>query len=280
MSELDVIIIGGGAAGLSAALVLARARRTVLVIDSEAPRNAPASHMHGYLSQDGLPPAELLAAGRREVNGYGGRVVNGTVTDVTTCEPGGFHVLLADGSRVTGRRLLLATGLRDELPDIPGIADLWARDVLHCPYCHGYEVRDRRLGVLGWTPGAVRYAQTIRQWSDDVVYVTAGGSLTMADRGQLAARRIDVIDDFVTEVQIDDDRLIGIRTAGGHTVSVRCPVRPAPVSTQQRPHPSTRCPRRRGWLGHQRTHGPHQCSWSLGGREPRQPARSGDHRCR
>lgn len=218
MNEFDVVVIGGGAAGLSAALVLARARRTVLVIDSGAPRNAPASHMHGFLSRDGLPPADLLAAGRREVTGYGGRVVAGTVADVTACGSAGFHLLLADGSRVCARRLLVATGLRDELPDIPGLADRWGRDVLHCPYCHGYEVRDQRLAVLGWIPGAVRYAQIVRQWSGDVAYLTAGEPLTAADRGQLVARNIEVVDDSVSRLLVDDDRLTGLHTDGGRTV--------------------------------------------------------------
>ena len=108
MNEFDVVVIGGAAAGLSAALVLSRARRTVLVVDSGAPRNAPARHMHGFLSRDGLPPADLLAAGRQEVTGYGGRVLAGTVTDVTAGGSAGFHLLLADGSRVSARRLLLA----------------------------------------------------------------------------------------------------------------------------------------------------------------------------
>jgi thioredoxin reductase len=218
MDEFDVVVIGGGAAGLSATLVLSRARRTVLVIDSGAPRNAPASHMHGFLSRDGLPPADLLAAGRQEVTGYGGRVVAGTVTDVTACGSDGFHLLLADGSRVSARRLLLATGLRDELPDIPGLADRWGRDVLHCPYCHGYEVRDRRLAVLGWIPGAVRYAQIVRQWSGHVVYVTAGQPLTAADREQLVARNIEVVDDSVSRLLVDGDRLTGLHTDGGRTV--------------------------------------------------------------
>ena len=219
MDEFDVVVIGGAAAGLSAALVLSRARRTVLVVDSGAPRNAPARHMHGFLSRDGLPPVDLLAAGRQEVTGYGGRVVAGTVTDVTACGSDGFHLLLADGSRVSARRLLLATGLEDELPDIPGLADRWGRDVLHCPYCHGYEVRDRRLAVLGWIPGAVRYAQIVRQWSRDVVYLTAGEPITAADRGQLVARNIGVVDDAVSRVLVDGDRLTGLRTGGGRTVS-------------------------------------------------------------
>ena len=146
MNTYDVVVIGGGAAGLSAALVLSRARRTVLVVDAGAPRNGPAAHMHGYLSRDGLPPGELLATGRNEVKSYGGDIIAGVATDLASDGHGGFAVILADGQRFSARRLLVTTGLRDELPGIPGLAERWARDVLHCPYCHGHEVRDRRLG--------------------------------------------------------------------------------------------------------------------------------------
>ena len=145
MNRYDVIVIGGGAAGLSAALVLSRARRKVLVVDAGSPRNAPATHMHGYLSRDGMPPAELLAAGRDEVRGYGGEIADGAVTDVVH-DGQGFTGLLASGQRISARRVLVTTGLRDELPDVPGLRDRWARNVLHCPYCHGHEASDRRLG--------------------------------------------------------------------------------------------------------------------------------------
>jgi thioredoxin reductase len=218
MTQIDVAVIGGGAAGLSAALVLARARRQVVVVDAGLPRNAPAAHMHGYLSRDGLPPGELLAAGRAEVISYGGTIVAGTVTDLTPDDDGGFVVMLADGRRYAARRLLVTTGLRDELPDIPGLRDRWARDVLHCPYCHGHEVRDRRLGVIGETPGAVRYAQIVRQWTHDLTYFTSPGTLTAAERTELAARDIGVVEGAIEQLIVDDDRLRGVQLDDGCVV--------------------------------------------------------------
>jgi thioredoxin reductase len=212
MSQYDVAIIGGGAAGLSAALVLSRARRRVLVIDAGAPRNAPATHMHGYLSRDGMPPAELLAAGRHEVRSYGGNIIDGTVTDLVPDGTSGFWALLDGGQRTAARRLLVTTGLRDKLPDIPGLRDRWARDVLHCPYCHGHAVRDRPLGVLGGTPGAVRYAQIVRGWTHDLVYFTPPDILTVTERTQLLARAIGVVEGTIERLVIDDaDELRGVQ---------------------------------------------------------------------
>jgi thioredoxin reductase len=216
MNRYDVVVIGGGAAGLSAALVLSRARRKVLVVDAGQPRNAPAAHMHGYLSRDGLAPAELLATGRAEVEGYGGVSLAGTVTDVVPDGRTGFWVLLGDRQRISTRRLLVTTGLRDELPDVPGLAERWARDVLHCPYCHGHEVRDRRLGVIGGTPGSVRYAQIVRQWTHDLVYFTAPGTLTPAERTALLARAIGVVEGTIDQLVIDEeDQLRGVQMDDG-----------------------------------------------------------------
>ena len=219
MTRYDVVVIGGGAAGLSAALVLSRARRRVLVVDAGAPRNAPASHMHGFLSRDGLPPGELLAHGRNEVKSYGGEIITGTATTLVPDGPAGFWVLLADGQRISTRRLLVTTGLRDELPDIPGLRERWARDVLHCPYCHGHEVRDRPLGVIGGSPGAVRYAQIVRQWTHDLVYFTPPDILTTSERAQLVARAIGVVEGVIEQLVIDeDDRLRGVQLADGCVV--------------------------------------------------------------
>ena len=220
MNQHDVIVIGGGAAGLSAALVLSRARRTVLVVDAGSPRNAPAAHMHGYLSRDGMPPADLLANGRQEVISYGGETADSIVTDVVF-DGSGFTALLSSGQRISARRVLVTTGLRDELPDIPGLRDRWARDVLHCPYCHGHEVRDSRLGVVGCLPGAVRYAQIVRQWTHDLTYFTSTDTLTAVDRAQLLARNIGVVEGTINQLVIDDeDELRGVQMRDGCVIPV------------------------------------------------------------
>jgi thioredoxin reductase len=145
MKDYDVVVVGGGAAGLSAALVLLRARRTVVLVDAGAPPQR-AGHPHArFLSRDGMPPRDLLTVGRAKVASYGGRLIDDAVVSI---EPG-FQVRLANAAHLRARRILVATGLRDELPDIPGVRERWGRDLLHCPSCHGYEVRDQPLGVLG-----------------------------------------------------------------------------------------------------------------------------------
>lgn len=219
MNDYDVVVVGGGAAGLSAALVLARARRKVLVVDSGMPRNAPAAHMHGFLSRDGMPPGDLLTAGRDEVIGYGGHIVAGSVTDVAPSAALGFSVSLSDGRRVSARRLLVATGLRDEIPDIPGLRDRWGRDVLHCPYCHGYEVRDLPLGVVGGSPEAARYAQIVRQWTDDLVVFVGDARLTAEQHAELTARGIDVVTGPIHRVVVEGDRLRGAEMDDGRVIA-------------------------------------------------------------
>jgi thioredoxin reductase len=218
MNQYDVVVIGGGAAGLSAAMVLSRAQRKVLVVDAGEPRNAPATHMHGFLSRDGMPPRELLAVGRREVKAYGGEFIDGRVETVSR-DGDRFTIVLSGGVRVAARRLLVATGLRDELPDVGGLPERWARDVLHCPYCHGYEVRGQRFGVLGWSPEGARYAQIVRQWSADVVLFSPPGALSDDEREQLSARGIELVEGQVERVVVEDDQLQGVALADGRSVA-------------------------------------------------------------
>lgn len=217
MNEFDVVIIGGGAAGLSAALVLTRARRRVAVVDAGNPRNAPAAHMHGFLGSDGVAPADLLAAGRREVTGYGGHLVSATVAGLTGAAPR-FEVRLAGGRSLRARRVVVTTGLRDEIPDIPGARERWGRDLLHCPYCHGHEVRDQPLGVIGGGPEAVAHAHLIRQWSDDVVFFANGAAVTTEQRERFRAHGVDVVERPVAGLVVADDRLTGVELDSGEVV--------------------------------------------------------------
>jgi thioredoxin reductase len=214
----DVAVVGGGAAGLSAALVLGRAQRRVVVIDSGHPRNAPAEHMQGYLSRDGMPPTELLAIGRSEVASYGVELLEDTVSDVVRTSTGAFGLRLDSGHSITARRLLITTGLRDQVPEIPGVTERWGRDLLHCPYCHGHEVRDLPIGVLGGTPGAVQHALLLRQWSPDVVFFPHTTKLDEVGREQLAARAIDVIEGLVERLVIEADMLTGVALTDGRIV--------------------------------------------------------------
>jgi thioredoxin reductase len=212
----EVIVIGGGAAGLSAALVLGRSRRRTLVVDAGEPRNAPAAHMQGYLSRDGMSPAEFLALGREEIARYGVELVRDRVVDVTS----GFAVTLADGETVRARRLVIATGLKDELPAVPGVAERFGRDVIHCPYCHGWEVRDQAFGVLATTPMSVHQALMVSQWSKDVtlfLHTVAESELTDDDLRRLAAAGVSVVPGEVAELVVDDDRLTGVRLTDGTT---------------------------------------------------------------
>jgi thioredoxin reductase len=175
----DVLVIGGGPAGLSGAVALGRALRSVLVVDSGAPRNAPADGIHNFLTRDGMSPAEFLAAGRAEVIRYGGTVLDGEVVTAKA----GFEILLADGSTHRGRRLLVTTGLVDQLPDIPGLAERWGRTVVHCPYCHGYEIRGTAIGVIGTSERAAEQVRLWGQWSSDVQLFPADQVASVEDKG-------------------------------------------------------------------------------------------------
>jgi thioredoxin reductase (NADPH) len=159
----DVVVVGGGLAGLAAALVLARARQSVLVIDAGQPRNAPAAHAHGHLTRDGAPLLELLSMGRLEVGGYGGEVVEGTVTSVKRLLQSGLRVETSDAMGWDPRRVLVTTGLVDGLPDIPGVRDRWGRDVVHCQYCFGWELHDGHRWRCWPSPQAFMHALMWRQ---------------------------------------------------------------------------------------------------------------------
>ena len=210
----DVVVIGGGAAGLAGALALARARRSVLVVDAGAPRNAPAGHVHNYLAREGVPPGELLALGRAEVTGYGAEILTDAVTGLAARPGGGFEVRLS-GTGVQARRLLVATGLVDELPPVPGLAERWGTTVLHCPYCHGWEVRDRAIGILGTGPLAVHGALLWRQWSADVtLFRHTAPEPTADERARLDARGIVVVTGPVAGVEGGAD----VRLADGRLV--------------------------------------------------------------
>ncbi|MFE9027886.1 NAD(P)/FAD-dependent oxidoreductase [Streptomyces iakyrus] len=213
-----VVVIGGGTAGLSAALVLGRARHRTLVIDAGEPRNAPAAHMQGYLSRDGIPPAEFLAVGREEIARYGVDLVRDRVVEVEKGED--FTVVSAGGRSVRARRLVVATGLKDELPAVPGVAERFGRDVLHCPFCHGWEVRDQPFGVLATSPASVHQALMVSQWSKDVrffLHTVAEEELSDEDLRRLAAAGVDVVPGEVAELVTEDDRLTGVRLTDGTT---------------------------------------------------------------
>jgi thioredoxin reductase len=171
--------------------------------------------MQGILSRDGMSPADLLAAVRVEVTGYGVELVEGEVVGIED----GFMVRLADSRELKARRILVATGVRDELPEIPGVRERWGRDLLHCPYCHGWEVRDQPLGVLGTQPGSVQHAQVIRQWSDDVAFFVHTYDLTSAEGVQLEARGMRIVRGEVARLVVEDDRLTGVGLTDGRVIA-------------------------------------------------------------
>jgi thioredoxin reductase len=217
MDGYDVVVVGGGAAGLNGALMLARSRRSVVVVDAGAPRNSPAAGVHGLLGHDGIPPGELIERGRAEVRRYGGQVVTGEVTSAAR-DGDRFVLALADGRSTRARRLLVASGLVDELPDVPGVRERWGRDVVHCAYCHGWEVRDQAIGVLSSGPMSVHQALLFRQLSGDVVYFTHRMPPNGEQAEQLAARGIRVVDREVASLDVADDRLTGVRLRDGAVI--------------------------------------------------------------
>ena len=218
----DVAIIGGGAAGLSAALTLGRARRSVVVLDAGQPRNAPATGAHNLLGNEGIAPLDLLARGRDEARSYGARIVSATVTGASGSAAEGFTLTTqphpaaeAAPTTIRARRVVLASGAVDTLPQIEGLAERWGRDVIHCPYCHGYEVRDQRLAVLATGPMWLHQAKLIRQWTDDVtVLLDTQDAPSEEDRATLESRGIRIVEGRVEQILSADDRLTGAQVAG------------------------------------------------------------------
>jgi thioredoxin reductase len=218
----DVVIVGGGPAGLSAALVLGRCRKRVLVVDAGRPRNAASRAMHGYLSRDGIDPHEFLRLGRAEVDRYGVEFLDAEVDDARVLSPGespgspgSFEIRIADGRKLRARKLLLATGVRDVLPDIEGAATYYGRGVHHCPYCDGWEHRDGALVAYGAGRAAVGLALSLRTWSGRVTACTDGKSLAARDRGRLMRNGIAVRTERILRLDGSDERLRRIHFEAG-----------------------------------------------------------------
>lgn len=215
-----MIVIGGGSAGLSAALILARAQRRVLVIDAQKPRNRFAPHMHGVLSRDGYSPLDLVADGYREVLAAGGTIQNARVTS-TRAHGGGFEVETDASITATTRRLIVATGARDDLPDIPGLAEQWGRGVVACPYCDGFEAKGRRIGVLVASVAGLHKAHMLRSYSSDItVFTGLAGEIPANDLAVLEERGMRVEPRPVARVVSVDDTLTGLELADGTLVDV------------------------------------------------------------
>ncbi|WP_309102888.1 NAD(P)/FAD-dependent oxidoreductase [Microbacterium sp.] len=218
----DVAVVGGGPAGLSAALSLARARRRVIVLDAGEPRNAVAAHMHGVLGHDGIPPELLRQRGREEVTRFGGVFVDEQVAALALVDDGrGVHVR-GSAVAVTARRVVIATGLRDGLPEIDGIREQWGRGVLVCPHCDGWEHRDDIIGVVATGPGGIDQAHQVRQWSERVVYFPNDvGEPSSRMRRSLEVRGIRIDPGRVARVVSRNGRLAGVDVAG-RRVAVDC----------------------------------------------------------
>lgn len=243
----DTVVIGAGAAGLSAAQALGRSLRRTLVIDAGRPRNRFAAHMHNVLGHDGTPPAELAARGREEAAAYGVEFREGSVRTVrdgaapvasaaadgaapgeapgaangSSGSPRTVLVELEGGETIEARALVVATGLRDVLAPIPGLAEHWGSGVLHCPYCHGWEVRGQRLAVVTTSPLGAHQAKLLRQWSDDLVAFSAGlGGIDADTERALSARGVAIEPDPVAEIVGDGSRVTAVRTESGREFAV------------------------------------------------------------
>jgi len=189
----DALIVGGSFAGLSAALQLARARRKVCIVDAGAPRNRFAAASHGFFGQDGAPPLDMIANARAKVLAYPtAHFVAGRVTEARAEGDGGFVARLDDGQLLSAARIVLAFGVEDGFPDIAGVRERWGRSVLHCPYCHGYEVSGRKLGVLIEPPHAPDHAILFTEWGPATLFLNGGSGPDDETRARLEARGVAI----------------------------------------------------------------------------------------
>ncbi|MDR2281500.1 MAG: NAD(P)/FAD-dependent oxidoreductase, partial [Gordonia sp. (in: high G+C Gram-positive bacteria)] len=212
-ARFDAVIVGGGAAGLSGAVALGRSLRSVLVVDKGEQRNLPADAAHNVIAREGMSPAALVAEGRREAESYGVEFADDEVISVE--RDGDFTVSLGSGRVVTARRLLLATGLVDELPPIPGLHDAWGHGVLHCPYCHGYEVRGRRIGVIATTSmGSVHQALLFAQLSEHVTVFAGAVEFDERQRAELRVSGVRVVEGEVERVIGHEREVTGVQVDG------------------------------------------------------------------
>jgi thioredoxin reductase len=207
----DIIIIGGSYAGLQAAMTLGRALRKVLVIDSGRPCNRQTPHSHNFITQDGETPAAIGAKGREQLMNYPTvALLNDKATEVEKIE-GVFNVSTELGSKLTARRILLTTGVKDIMPDIPGFADCWGISILHCPYCHGYEVRQQPTGVIGNGDVGFEFARIISNWTSHLTLYTNGiSAFTTEQRQKLKSRSIRIIESELQEVVHDQGYIKGL----------------------------------------------------------------------
>lgn len=217
----DVIIVGAGPAGLSAALILGRCRRNVLVCDAGHPRNSASRALHGYLTRDGIDPAELLRIGREQLGPYTTvHVRSDEVTDAR-CVGNGFEITVND-EVVSSRKLLLATGVVDQLPEIDGLKPLYGRSVFHCPYCDGWELRDQPIAIYGQKDRGAGLALELTGWSRDLIVCTDGpATIPAADRKQLAGLNIAVREEPIARLEGKDGQLERIIFDNGDALSRR-----------------------------------------------------------
>jgi len=214
-TEFDVIVVGGGPAGLSAALYLGRARRSVVVVDEGTPRHAVSDGVRNFLTRDGMAPAALRVAAWDQMAPYATVQRHAGRVDALRRDGTRWHAALSDGGTIVARAVLLATGVVDEHPDIPGYVERWGRSIHHCPFCHGWEMRDRSLAVLIDPAMGVHLPYMLRGWSSDVVVLTHGRALTAEQRGELDANDLTVFEASVSELRGPDGALSEIALADG-----------------------------------------------------------------